>query len=188
MKLAGATPELVAAVVCDALERHGCTAVLTGGACVMIYAEGKYASRDLDFVVAGPGLAAVEEVLAGLGFRPEGRVYVHPDVDLAVDVGNRWPPAVGQQILTPPPPRLVSGCLLRMLSPTDCVKDRLAAFYFWDDRQALAQAVLVALARPVNVREVGRWSRVEGREVGFQEFYRALSRRRRKRRAGRPAG
>ena len=180
MKLTDATPELVAATVCDALERRGCTAVLTGGACVMIYAEGKYVSHDLDFVITGMELAEVETVLAELGFRPSGRVYAHPDLDLVVDIGGRWPLAVGQEILTPPRPRKVAGFRLRMLSPTDCVKDRLAAFYHWEDRQALTQAVLVALARPVDVREVGRWSRAEGREDGFKTFRRELGRGRRR--------
>jgi len=180
VKLSRLTTERLAAVVCDALERRGFTAVLTGGACVMIYAGGKYVSKDLDFVLAPQDrLGEVEAALAGLGFRASGRAYVHPEVDMAVDVGNRWPVAVGQEILRPPPRRSVFGCHLRMLSATDCVKDRLAAFYYWGDRQAFEQAVLVCLAQRVNMREVGRWSRAEGQEAGFAEFRRELSRRRR---------
>ena len=179
MKLSRLTTERLAAVVCDALERRGFTAVLTGGACVMIYAGGKYVSKDLDFVLSpSDRLKAVETALAALGFRAGGRVYVHPELDMAVDVGNRWPVAVGQQILEPPPRRAVSGCYLRMLSATDCVKDRLAAFYYWEDRQALEQAILVCLAQRVSTREVGRWSRAEGRAAGFAEFRRELTRRR----------
>ena len=184
MKLSRLSTEELAAVVCDALERHGFMAVLTGGACVMIYAEGKYVSNDMDFVLAPQDrLGDVETILAELGFRAEGRVYVHPEIDMAVDVGNRWPLAVGQEILKPPPRRSVSGYHLRMLSVTDCVKDRLAAFYHWDDRQALEQAILVCLAQRVNMREVGRWSRAEGQEVGFAEFRRELTRRRAARRS-----
>jgi hypothetical protein len=180
VKLSRLTTERLAAVVCDALERHGFTAVLTGGACVMIYAEGKYVSKDMDFVLAPQDrLGEVEAALSELGFQAAGRVYVHPEVDMTVDVGNRWPVAVGQEILRPPPRRDVSGYHLRMLSATDCVKDRLAAFYYWEDRQAFEQAVLVGLAQPVNLREVGRWSRAEGQEAGFAEFRRELNRRRR---------
>lgn len=179
MRFSGLTTEQFAAAVCDRFERHGLTAVLTGGACVVIYAEGRYVSRDLDFVIAHPGRPGdVEAVLVELGFRAEGRVYAHPDTDMVVDVGNRWPLAVGEEILELPAPRLVSGRRLRMLSPTDCVKDRLAAFYHWDDRQALEQAVLVCRAQRVNMRNVGRWSRAEGMEPRFQEFRQALARRR----------
>ena len=32
--------------------------------------------------------------------------------------------------------------ILKLLSPTDCVKDRLAAYYHWNDRQSLEQAIL----------------------------------------------
>jgi hypothetical protein len=62
---------------------------------------------------------------------------------------------------------------------TDCVKDRLAAFYYWSDRQALEQALLVSLVQPVSIREVGRWSRAEGQESGLAESRRELNRRRR---------
>jgi len=180
VKLLDLTTEKLAAVVCDALESQGFVAVLAGGACVMIYAQGKYVSRDLDFVIAPQDrLADVEMVLAGLGFRAEGRVYVHPEIEIAVDIGNRWPPSVGREILKPPAARSVSGYRLRMLSPTDCVKDRLAAFYHWDDRQSLEQAILVCLAQRVNMREVGRWSRAEGMEQRFLQFRSELARRRR---------
>jgi len=180
MKLSRLTTEELAAVVGDELERRGLTAVLTGGACVMVYAEGKYVSHDLDFVVTpSDRLGEVEDALAGLGFRAEGRMFVHPEIEMAVDVGNIPPVSVGREILQPPAPRVVSGRKLRMLSPTDCVKDRLAAFYFWHDRQALEQALLVCLAQPVNIREVGRWSRAEGMEERYREFQRELGRRRR---------
>ena len=180
MKLSRLTVKRLAAVVCDALERRGFLAVLTGGACVMIYAEGKYVSKDMDFVLAPQDrIGEVEAALAELGFRAAGRVYVHPEVDMAVDVGNRWPVAVGQEILKPPRRRVVSGYYLRMLSATDCVKDRLAAFYYWEDRQAFEQAILVCLAQRVDMREVGRWSRAEGQASAFAEFRRELERRRR---------
>jgi hypothetical protein len=59
---------------------------------------------------------------------------------------------------------------LRLLSPTDCVKDRLAAYYHWNDRQCLQQAIWVAQERDVDWNEVERWSRQE-REMGkFEEF------------------
>jgi len=47
--------ERLAAVICDELERRGFTAVLTGGACVMTYAEGRYVSKDLDLVLSPSG-------------------------------------------------------------------------------------------------------------------------------------
>ena len=59
---------------------------------------------------------------------------------------------------------------LRLLSPTDCVKDRLAAFYHWNDIQSLEQALLVAKARRVDVGNIQRWSKSEGNELKFRTF------------------
>jgi len=50
-----------------------------------------------------------------------------------------------------------------LLSPTDCVKDRLAAFYHWNDRQCLQQAVWVAQERAIDWKEIEWWSRREGK-------------------------
>ena len=42
------------------------------------------------------------------------------------------------------------GGSFRLLSPTDCVKDRLANFYHFEDGQCLEQAPMVAGQHPVN--------------------------------------
>jgi hypothetical protein len=38
--------------------------------------------------------------------------------------------------------------------PTDCVKDRLAAFYHWGDRQGLEQAILVLKTNAIDIDSV----------------------------------
>jgi hypothetical protein len=43
---------------------------------------------------------------------------------------------------------------LRLLSQTDCVKDRLAAFFHWNEQQSLEQATLVAKAQKVNLADI----------------------------------
>jgi len=57
-----------------------------------------------------------------------------------------------------------------LLSPTDSVKDRLAAFYHWNDPQALEQALMVAKAQRVNFREIKRWSVQEGHRQKYNVF------------------
>lgn len=64
--------------------------------------------------------------------------------------------------------------ILFLLSPTDCVKDRLAAYYFWSDRQALEQAKLVSESQPVDLDEIRRWSEVEDQLDKFKEIKRDL--------------
>ena len=46
--------EELAGWVCETLENAGITTTLTGGACVTIWSDGHYVSRDLDFVEEGP--------------------------------------------------------------------------------------------------------------------------------------
>ncbi len=62
------------------------------------------------------------------------------------------------------------NCKLKLLSPTDCVKDRLAAFYHWKDRQALMQAILVCRDNQVDLTEVKRWSANEGKSDEYNKF------------------
>ena len=65
--------------------------------------------------------------------------------------------------------RLSTG-ILRVISPTDSVKDRLAAFYHWGDQQALEQARLVVENNEVDIEEVRRWSDAEGKLIEFNRI------------------
>jgi len=55
-----------------------------------------------------------------------------------------------------------------LLTPTDCVKDRLAAYYDWSDPQSLAQALLVAGSQKINIRNIELWSKKENK---IEEFF-----------------
>ena len=56
------------------------------------------------------------------------------------------------------------------MTPTDSVKDRLAAYYHWNDHQALEQAVMVAHAKKVSLKEIRRWSEQEGHKEKYKVF------------------
>jgi hypothetical protein len=51
---------------------------------------------------------------------------------------------------------------------------QVCAFYFWNDQQGLAQAVLVAKSQAVDLMEIKRWSKVEGKEQEFIVFKKKL--------------
>ena len=59
-----------------------------------------------------------------------------------------------------------------MLTPTDCVKDRLASYYHWNDKQALDQALLVCNDKPkkIDIKEIQRWSKQENHLEKFEFF------------------
>ena len=173
--LAGSPIEEVAATVSEALEAAGITAVLSGGAAVQIYSEGLYVSRDLDFV-SPAGHRELDAVLRELGFsRVSGRHYVHHTVPYTLEFPP-WPLAVGGELIRDWRELPVGQMTIRILTPTQCVMDRLEAFYFWRDRQALDQAVLVAARHPVDLVHIERRSQRERHSEHFREFAASLAR------------
>jgi hypothetical protein len=161
------TEEELAAYVEEHLRQRGIRAVLSGGSCVTIYARGDYVSGDLDLVLetyVRP--KAVADALAELGLQRAGRVYKHPEAALVIDV-LMPPPAVGGEPVGEIVEMAVSTGILRLLSPTDCTKDRLAAYYYHGDRQCLEQARLVVARQDVDLAEVEAWSVREGQAEAF---------------------
>jgi hypothetical protein len=63
---------------------------------------------------------------------------------------------------------------LGLLTATDSVRDRLAAFYFWGDLQALEQAILVARNNDIDLDVVKKWSKKEGELDKFGIFLKKL--------------
>jgi hypothetical protein len=164
----------LAFMVSDHFRKKAIDAILTGGACVTLYTKNAYSSFDLDFVLRynrEPRLikAAMEE----LGFRLESGRFVHPDSEFFIEILPP-PPSVGEEPIRRTARRRRGARRLEMLTPTDCVKDRLAAFYHWHDRPSLAQALLVAEAQKIDLRDIGRWSKAEGMNEPYLEFRRAL--------------
>jgi len=60
------------------------------------------------------------------------------------------------------------------MTPTDSVKDRLAAYYHWNDQQALEQAIMVAGSQKIDFHEVKRWSEKEGHIEKYRQFLKRL--------------
>lgn len=176
MTIDASTPiEQLAAMVSVELAAAGITAVLSGGAAVQIYTSGLYVSRDLDFVSAA-GHREIEAVLKRLGFvRQEGRHFVHPSCPYTLEFPP-WPVAIGREVIREWGTRAVGPLTIEILTPTQCVMDRLAAFYHWRDRQALDQAVAVAASQDVDLDVVRRWSDAEEQGGRFAEFLRATQR------------
>jgi hypothetical protein len=160
----------VALAVGSSLRRRGVRAVLTGGACVSIYTNGTYVSRDVDYVIQNVVTQhQIDGALSELGFWREGDRYVHEEVSFFVE----FPPgplAVGGDFDIRPVEMTAPDGPILALSATDICKDRLAAFYHWDDYQSLTQAVAVACHQQLDLASLRRWSRDEGKEDAFNEF------------------
>ncbi len=103
------------------------------------------------------------------GFERDGARYVHPDSRFFVEfpVG---PLAIGDDDLIEPVKVTVGRGRLLALSATDSCRDRLAAFFYWNDRQSLRAAAAIAVAKRVDMAVIRRWSVQEGNAGRFQEF------------------
>jgi len=165
----------LAAFVASHLKQSGIEVVLSGGACVTIWSEGLYVSADLDLIGDGTTpRSSLRKALAEIGFVEQGRQFVHPDARFFVDCPS-GPVALGRE--APKEIRTIEFATgsLRLLSPTDCVKDRLLAWYHWHDRQSLEQAALVAERNPVDLNVLAAWSKREGKADAFEEIKGRLS-------------
>lgn len=169
-KIQNMTLAELAAYVQSQLRAEGIDVVLSGGATVSLYSSNKYVSKDVDLINVGfARRSKVRAVMEGAGFREKGRYFDHPDTKFLVEFPD-GPLSVGEEPVKEISEIKLATGSLRVISPTDCVKDRLCAFYFWNDQQGLAQAVLVAKKQKVDLDEVKRWSKVEGKAKEFETF------------------
>lgn len=135
--------EELAVIVSTALDNAGIIATLSGGAAVSIYSNNAYESADLDFVTT-EGKKQLQAAVASLGFvsKSGSRMFEHPDTDWLVEFpsgplgfGDMWIDARTLPLLD------TQHGQLRIITPTLSVTDRLAAYWYHQDRQCLDQAV-----------------------------------------------
>jgi hypothetical protein len=159
-----------AAFVAAEFRRRNINVVLSGGSCVSIYSQEKYVSMDLDFVNAGfTKRPRIKDAMEALGFREENRYFRRSDAKFLVE----FPPgplAVGEEPVKQIDEIATATGIVRIISPTDCVKDRLTWYYHGNDAQCLRQAILVANAHAVDLAEIERWSKAEGKHNAFAQI------------------
>lgn len=175
----GLAVEDLAAIISEALSSAGITAVLSGGSVVSIYSVNEYSSADLDFVT-DESIPKISVVMEGLGYRRRGRHFEHEESEFLVE----FPPTpltVGHLHLKTWGQVKTGSGTIQILTPTQCVMDRLAAFYHWTDRQCLDQAIMVACRHRVDLDAIEEWSKGEGAEPRHREFRAALKKAKRER-------
>lgn len=166
----------LAFVVCTALNQVGTKAILTGGAAANFYAPQEYLSQDLDFVVKFGGGAAAAEALQQLGFelRPE-KLYAHPATIFTLE----FPPGplmVGDDFISNWDTLEREDLLLHIISPTDSVRDRLAAYLHWNDFASLESALAVANRQreKLDINLIENWCQREGGTAKYEIFRKRL--------------
>ena len=169
------TLEQLGAIVCQALQDAGLDCFLSGGAVASIYSKNRFESYDLDFVSYGDR-KKIARVMESLGFNKDrSRLFNHTDTVYMVEFPGTSL-QIGDQPIREFATRVVNGKTLKLLTPTDCVKDRLAAYIHWKDRQGLEQAALVALNQRCKLSTIESFCKSEGVATAYQDFLTELKR------------
>lgn len=160
----------LAGLIYTHLNKCGIEVILTGGSCATIYSKNKYRSSDLDFC-SYKTPKELKSVLKDLGFHlNSASVFKRENCDFFIDLRS-WPVSIGKdnyitkfnEIKTKYGP-------FKLLSATDCVKDRLLAYYHYDDRQGLDQALIVAKSNIIDMENIRKWSKKENNSEKFNKF------------------
>lgn len=160
----------LAAIVSTQLQNNDIDAVLVGGACASIYSKNEYMSYDLDYVSYN-SVKEIKPVLEELGFKQEGKNrFINKKCKFYIELVSP-PVGIGKQVPIEQFSEIDSkeGKIV-LFTPTDCVKDRLSAYYHWSDPQSLEQAIMVAKNQKINIKEIELWSRKENKLEEFNKF------------------
>ena len=164
----------VGAYVQSHLRQKSIDVVLSGGAAVAIYTSGKYVTHGIDLVNRySAKRASIKAAMEELGFADQGRYFKHPNTGYFVE----FPPgplSIGDELDVKIEELHLETGILRVVSPTDSIKDRLAWFYHYGDAQCLSQAVLIAHDHPIDLRNIEEWSKSEGKAREFKIFRKQL--------------
>ena len=96
-----------------------------------------------------------------------------PDTDFLLEF-PAGPLGFGHLVVETSDELATPGGVVRIISPTHCVMDRLAAWFHWADRQGLDQAVSVAARQDVDLAALRAWAKAEGHAEKFEAFLELL--------------
>ena len=154
------------------LKKKGIDTILVGGAVVAIYTKGLYRSGDLDFVLASMFTEGLEEAMNEIGFKKlDARRYAHPECKhLLVEFPGGPPLGIGEDYSIKPQEVKIGKTIIKIFSPTDYVKDRLASYIYFKSMEGLNQAVLVAQKQEINFPSIKKWCKGENALWAYDEF------------------
>ena len=154
----------LAAIVADHLRQRGITVVLVGGLAVEIYSENLYLTKDIDMIdMSYQAPAVLGQAMAEIGFSKQGRIYINDTTDICVEFPS-GPLSVGEQLITETTVFKSHAGEIPILFPKDVIKDRLAAYFHWQDKPSLVQAVAVMTKHPIELNELKSFCQNENKE------------------------
>jgi hypothetical protein len=166
----------LAGFISEELRKRGIDTVLVGGACVTIYSKNRYQSHDLDYVTY-EDMRKIKKALQELGFAEKYKYFQNPDCPWFIEFVSP-PVAVGNEPIHQFSHLTTPLGTIKMLQPVDSVKDRLASFYHWRDKQSLEQAIDICLEQEIDFEEVKKWSEKEKHDKEYDIFISLLEQKR----------
>lgn len=153
--------------VATSLSKLGIQTILVGGAVAAIYSEGAYRSGDLDIIIESNKVndKLLNESMISLNFNKSGRHWVHPECKHLYIEFVSPPLAIGDDYSIKPIEINKLGQTIKILSPEDCVRDRLASYVYFKARECLDQAFLVAHKQNIEIKKIRNWAKKEGKEM-----------------------
>jgi hypothetical protein len=153
------------------LAANDISTILVGGAVAAIYSEGAYRSGDLDFVVESLFTDKIPEIMKKIGFeKGPTRHYQHPECSHIFIEFCSPPAAIGDDLAIKARELKIEGQVLRIYSPTDCIRDRLASYIHFKAKDCLEQAILVARRQTFDSKKVQTWCKAEGAPDAYKDF------------------
>ena len=170
----------VAFAICTKLTECGFEVVLVGGSAATYYAPDAYQSADVDFVAffsaTEENTARLVAAMHALGYDLEANMFRNRNGNPFTVEFPKGPLGIGGEYVTKYEKVKRDLQTLNVVSATDCIRDRLCAYYFWNDRSSLLVAVDIALAAAdkVDMQAIRDWSSREQESRKFDDFVRLL--------------
>jgi hypothetical protein len=123
-----------------------------------------YLTKDIDMVNTNYKKPQVlHEAMSKLGFYKKGRIFVNPSTAISVEFPS-GPLSVGDETVAKTTIVQVATGNIPILEVSDVIKDRIAAYIHWRDKQSLVQALGLLLKHPSNRTELKKFCDIEGGE------------------------
>lgn len=162
------------------LEKNEIGITLVGGAVATIYSKGKYESGDLDMVFDSmfQDRSKFQTILEEIGIeKVDQRNFKHPDCIYSLE-GKLPPVDIGHMAPQGDSPEVkeieMEGISIKILSPTDCLKDRLYKADEWNDDEAFDAALAVARSVGFNESKLKSFCEINKKMDIFKKFKESL--------------
>jgi hypothetical protein len=169
--------EELAAIIAAQLKLNNIQVVLVGGLAVSLYTDNRYLTKDIDMVdISYQKPVTMQTAMAILGFYKQGRIYCNDTTDITVEFPAA-PLSVGDEVITKQTTASTPFGDIPILYATDIVKDRLTAYFHWQDQQALVQALCVMLCHAIKPETMNTFCVKEASEHYYKrisDLYRTL--------------